>query len=594
MQDKLERINKFRAKFIDRLYEESLADRLSARPMYYRGNFFSEIVSRYILLIDSIIEALSPVSSLVLTNNMIDQKFDESICVPLLEYMCNTDARKKLGKNVEVLSCNFYPQDALLKTKSQSFDFIYADLPLNWGDSSRMGYEIDIITEASKKLSQNGILCFVHGSNFTSTTKKRLKTLLEQNNFGIRAILSTGQMLPNSAIYTSLVVVGRQWTEETYVSNIEDIQLYSLYVDVITRKYSSEAVGPGSFVKISEFVSYENHKIKSEADSLASYFPGIEMKRIEELSNSIRLSNKSKAFEPHKNAVYFPKVGISPVVREIQDATIKEQNLIQIILNDQIHPDFFVSFFRTKFGLKIRESMHSGGVIPFVSKTELSKAFIPVPRMQDQMRVIESSRKLQDLQDQLHSLQNELSLNPLGVDRLLDEIDKFSEKIASENRADQVRTLIHSDESKTLEFKETYRLCTKTKEVRKDLEDTVMKTIAGFLNSDGGTLLIGVRDNKEVSGIDIEIDKFHKGSVDKFLLQFSNTLKARIGEQYYPFIEYTISQISSSLRVFVIHCKPSDFECWLDNSSFYVRTNPATYLLEGPKITQYCKTRFAN
>ncbi len=210
-----------------------------------------------------------------------------------------------------------------------------------------------------------------------------------------------------------------------------------------------------------------------------------------------------------------------------------------------------------------------------------------------QIQVVEASSKLDQLRTDLYQLQDELATNPFGNDQLIVDLTEFSNTISVATKTDQVRALVGADESKTLEFKETYRLCTKKQEVRKDLEDTVMKTIAGFLNSDGGTLLVGVRDNKEITGINVEIDKLHKGSVDKFLLQFSNTLKKRIGEQFYPYIEYNLMEIGPLVQIFAVECKPSEFECWLDGDDFYVRTNPATQLLKGPKITQYVKTRFS-
>jgi len=71
----------------------------------------------------------------------------------------------------------------------------------------------------------------------------------------------------------------------------------------------------------------------------------------------------------------------------------------------------------------------------------------------------------------------------------------------------EVKELIARGESKTLEFKSTLRW--NVKENRKDalqITHAVLKTIAAFLNTEGGDLIIGVNDAGEVVGI--EQDQF--------------------------------------------------------------------------------------
>ena len=44
--------------------------------------------------------------------------------------------------------------------------------------------------------------------------------------------------------------------------------------------------------------------------------------------------------------------------------------------------------------------------------------------------------------------------------------------------------------------------------------------------------------------------------------------------------------------VLTVKCKESKSPCYLDNSDFYVRTNPATDKLDGPKLVQYVRNHF--
>ena len=55
--------------------------------------------------------------------------------------------------------------------------------------------------------------------------------------------------------------------------------------------------------------------------------------------------------------------------------------------------------------------------------------------------------------------------------------------------------LIAKDETYEVEFKSTARWNLREERKDKRMEDAVVKTIAGFLNTDGGTLFIGVGDD---------------------------------------------------------------------------------------------------
>ena len=65
-----------------------------------------------------------------------------------------------------------------------------------------------------------------------------------------------------------------------------------------------------------------------------------------------------------------------------------------------------------------------------------------------------------------------------------------------------VAELIDNDEDFAVEFKSTARWDVREGQPSKAMEDAVVKTVAGFLNTDGGTLLIGVDNERHVLGLD--------------------------------------------------------------------------------------------
>ena len=65
-----------------------------------------------------------------------------------------------------------------------------------------------------------------------------------------------------------------------------------------------------------------------------------------------------------------------------------------------------------------------------------------------------------------------------------------------------IPSLINEGENEFVEFKSSLRHDYYQVKTNKNLEMVIMKSIAGFLNAKGGTLLIGVDDFGEVLGLD--------------------------------------------------------------------------------------------
>ena len=83
----------------------------------------------------------------------------------------------------------------------------------------------------------------------------------------------------------------------------------------------------------------------------------------------------------------------------------------------------------------------------------------------------------------------------------------------------------------------------------------------------------------------------HKGNTDKFLLHFKNSVKTRIGEEFYPYIEYKLVPVAEN-RVLIVKRRQSEKGSLCHNAEFYVRTKPGTDKLDGPKLVQYVKNHF--
>lgn len=178
------------------------------------------------------------------------------------------------------------------------------------------------------------------------------------------------------------------------------------------------------------------------------------------------------------------------------------------------------------------------------------------------------------------------------IEKLLRAFIKKNPRFFNESNAtsEQVHEIISQGEGEQVEFKSTLRTNLHTKKPDKKMEQAVLKTIAAFLNSDGGTLLVGVTDKGSICGI--EQDGFQ--SKDRYYRHYTNLIKSHIGNEYFPLIKSKIIPINDA-SVLKIDCYPSDKEVFLtfDNYQyFYVRVGPTSVELTGKKLLEYVYKRF--
>ncbi|MBS3815715.1 MAG: ATP-binding protein, partial [Hadesarchaea archaeon] len=159
-----------------------------------------------------------------------------------------------------------------------------------------------------------------------------------------------------------------------------------------------------------------------------------------------------------------------------------------------------------------------------------------------------------------------------------------------ENSPEFVQELIESGEGEKLEFKSTLRVNLHTGERDEDVEHAVLKTITAFLNTDGGTLLIGVSDDGEVTGI--QKDEF--GDNDKFYRHYSNLVRHHIDNKYLSLIQSNLIQMDGK-HILKVDCRSSNEGVFLkvgDEQEFYVRTGPASVQLKGKKLVDYINQKY--
>jgi len=153
-----------------------------------------------------------------------------------------------------------------------------------------------------------------------------------------------------------------------------------------------------------------------------------------------------------------------------------------------------------------------------------------------------------------------------------------------------ISQLVLSGESEAVEFKSTLRTNLHTGNKDPRMEQAILKTLAGFLNTNGGMLVVGVSDDGTPVGI--EVDSF--SNEDKMNLHMVNIVKSRMGPQATTVMHTHFEDYENS-RAMVVRCGKSNVPIFVkdgDIERFYVRTGPSTTELSASQTQEYIKQRY--
>ena len=139
--------------------------------------------------------------------------------------------------------------------------------------------------------------------------------------------------------------------------------------------------------------------------------------------------------------------------------------------------------------------------------------------------------------DTAHEIWVEVPEQPDAFDPLAEEVLAGSASATADpgredSRPEELATgeLIARGESGRVEFKQTARINVATKQRDQVIELMVIKSVAGFMNAHGGTLLIGVNDRGEVFGIEKDLKTLgSKQNRDGFELWLTGLLDNTLG-----------------------------------------------------------------
>ena len=157
-----------------------------------------------------------------------------------------------------------------------------------------------------------------------------------------------------------------------------------------------------------------------------------------------------------------------------------------------------------------------------------------------------------------------------------------------------VRRMMASGEDSKLEFKSSLRWDVQKEHVNRALEKAVIKTLAGFLNAEGGTLLIGVNDAGDAVGIAVDYNTLKKSNRDGFELHLRNLITRDLGDAAAVYLTVTFHEIDGH-DICQISIDPSDHPIYVEDKKeaiFFLRTGNATRPLSVKEAIKYVPHRW--
>ncbi len=159
---------------------------------------------------------------------------------------------------------------------------------------------------------------------------------------------------------------------------------------------------------------------------------------------------------------------------------------------------------------------------------------------------------------------------------------------------DEWKLLMEQGENERVEFKSSLRWDLRQEKVNKAMEHVIAKTISAFLNSEGGTLFIGVDDEGKAIGLMPDYMSLSRKNSDGFLLALTDVINRYIGKKTHRFINARIVNVYSR-EICIISMVRSDAPVFVgtgNEEEFFIRATASSQPLNMREAMEYIQSHW--
>lgn len=167
------------------------------------------------------------------------------------------------------------------------------------------------------------------------------------------------------------------------------------------------------------------------------------------------------------------------------------------------------------------------------------------------------------------------------------------DRLTSELQHD-LSALIAAGESEQLEFKSSLRWDFNEQRINRGLETVILKSLAGFLNGSGGTLLIGVADDGTVLGLEQDYGTLKRQNRDGYEQALVGAIAMNLGGDLTPYLQI-VFHLFTGREVCRVIVSPAPRPVFLDQGGapkLYLRAGATTRELNVREAFDYQATRW--
>jgi len=321
-----------------------------------------------------------------------------------------------------------------------------------------------------------------------------------------------------------------------------------------------------------------------------------------------------------RRGIFFPSLSLFPIITRLKN----EELLVCVLdqygekyLNDFEKCQLLKAGFVWEFQQNLLDSLYESFEDPFFPRCEIVDALVAsgTSSSLETLKVIENrmSNLIQKYSSELDSAGSDEEKLKLvdswlkGGDypfRLVDG-QEFLKKVKhaitvvgtrpnpEHIKPELARQRLQGSESNNQEFKSSLRWDLKQNKVNPALEQAVVKTIAAFGNSLGGTLWIGVDDKGKPIGLQDDYNSL-KADKDKFERHLRNLISDSIGPAFgAQNVDVAFLQ-EKSLEICRVEVHLSSSRLFVkegQNKVFYIRNGNSSVPLQGDEMIRYCGQR---
>lgn len=236
--------------------------------------------------------------------------------------------------------------------------------------------------------------------------------------------------------------------------------------------------------------------------------------------------------------------------------------------------------------IKRLKEMAKGGFLLEQMKAELQNSEATILKMLKELDLLEDY--VLKNAEYLYELADEPKKTSISDKNMVSEaVEAITEQ--------DIKRIINNHENKTVELKSTFSKCMKNQQPPDKIRASALRAISGFMNSLGGTLLIGVADDRSILGIEAD---GYQGDQDSYIRLIIDKVKQHMSSYATTLVDVEVVRIKDQNHVCAISVKKSGKPIYFkpnpskEEQIFYRRGDRGTYKLEMEDAFVYIKDHF--